>query len=477
MPPLGKRRRREIDNPPQPVIAMDNHQSKKSEYELAREERIRENRERMGKFGIFDLSLSLKLKPNPPSRRTPSNAKSPISIIPPAPSRRSSRLQNVAPISYSEVPVKKEKGEKNTRVVIEEGSRPEIYTEEHEKLLGNTEKTWELFVDGVGTDGKRIYDSFRGKTCHQCRQKTLGYRTCCCECNMVQGQFCGDCLYMRYGEHVLEALADPTWKCPVCRGICNCSLCRQAKGWAPTGALYKKISRLGYKSVAHYLIQTRRADTDVEKNDDASNPVSAKRSLPFSDADDNKSHEVNENKLGSMQSLAETDGDGVVTKRSLIFPDEQDQVAKLEKVEGLDTIEPLASHEVNENKLGSVQPLAETETYGDEVATEKSLIFPDEQDQLAKLEKVEDSDTEKPLVSSTKASPDEQDQLVKLENVEGSDTVKLLASSTKASPYQQDQIVTLEKVKGSDTIKPLASSTKPCPDSIAGRLRSRRKNP
>lgn len=30
------------------------------------------------------------------------------------------------------------------------------------------------------------------------RQKTLGHRTHCSECNMVQGQFCGDCLYMRY---------------------------------------------------------------------------------------------------------------------------------------------------------------------------------------------------------------------------------------------------------------------------------------
>ncbi|GAU17416.1 hypothetical protein TSUD_232930 [Trifolium subterraneum] len=92
MPPLGKRTRREIENPLQPVIAMDNHQSKMSEYELSREERIRENRERMGKLGIFDISLSLKLKPNPSSRRTPSNAKSPISLNPPAPSRRSSSV-------------------------------------------------------------------------------------------------------------------------------------------------------------------------------------------------------------------------------------------------------------------------------------------------------------------------------------------------------------------------------------------------
>lgn len=45
----------------------------------------------------------------------------------------------------------------------------------------------------------------------------------------------------RYGEHVLEANENPTWVCPVCRGICNCSLCRKAKGWMPTGQIYKKV--------------------------------------------------------------------------------------------------------------------------------------------------------------------------------------------------------------------------------------------
>lgn len=162
----------------------------------------------------------------------------------------------------------------------EEGSKLEIYTEEHEKLLGTTELSWTFFVDGYGNDGKRIYDPVKGKTCHQCRQKTLGHRTHCSKCQMVQGQFCGDCLYMRYGEHVLEANKNPNWICPVCRGICNCSLCRQAKGWAPTGALYRKIAGLGYKSVAHYLIQTHRATVSTENN---SASFSAKRSLPFSD--------------------------------------------------------------------------------------------------------------------------------------------------------------------------------------------------
>nr|GLL26494.1 cell division cycle-associated protein 7-like [Ipomoea trifida] len=216
-------------------------QKKASEYEQSREERIKENLERMRKLGIFDLSL---------------------------------KLQNASPVSYSEMPL----GKSAKSLCVEDedllkgagGSRPEIYTEEHEKLLGSTDMSWDLFVDGYGKDGKRIYDPFRGKTCHQCRQKTMGLRTHCWKCNKVQGQFCGDCLFMRYGEHVVEANQNPDWICPVCRGICNCSLCRQAKGWAPTGALYKKVTGLGYKSVAHYLIQTRQAKTDHPENKEPS---------------------------------------------------------------------------------------------------------------------------------------------------------------------------------------------------------------
>ncbi|KAK7406602.1 hypothetical protein VNO78_08231 [Psophocarpus tetragonolobus] len=330
---------------------------KMSEYELSREQRIRENRERMGKLGILDLSLTLKLNKSHSNSRSYSSHKPktppPPLNLPSAPVRRSSRLQNVTPVSYSEHPPKKPHFADKARVLIEEGAKPELYTEEHQKLLGTTHKPWTLFVDGVGKDGKRIYDSIHGKTCHQCRQKTLGYRTRCSQCNLVQGQFCGDCLYMRYGEHVVEALQNPTWLCPVCRGICNCSLCRQAKGWAPTGPLYKKISALGYKSVAHYLIQTRRSEIDMEKNADASNPVSAKRSLPFSDMD-NKSLEVNENHLESLKPLPETeDGGAEVSAKRLLFSDGQDQ---LEKIESLDTPK---SHQLETNKcLDTKKPLA-----------------------------------------------------------------------------------------------------------------------
>ena len=51
--------------------------------------------------------------------------------------------------------------------------QPEIYTEEHEKLLGPCEQNWELFKDGFGPDGNRIYDSAIGKTCHQCRSHSF----------------------------------------------------------------------------------------------------------------------------------------------------------------------------------------------------------------------------------------------------------------------------------------------------------------
>ncbi|POO02696.1 hypothetical protein TorRG33x02_016820 [Trema orientale] len=145
-----------------------------SDYEQTREERIKQNLEKMHKLGIFDLSLKLKSNNIHESRapKSQSRVRTPPSTPPLKPSgpiRRSSRLKN-STVSYSEVDlVTKDKALGDEDILLEVGSRPEIYTEEHEKLLGNTEKTWTLFVDGYGKDGKRIYDPVRGKTCHQCR--------------------------------------------------------------------------------------------------------------------------------------------------------------------------------------------------------------------------------------------------------------------------------------------------------------------
>ncbi|XP_062196921.1 uncharacterized protein LOC133899903 [Phragmites australis] len=259
-------------------------------YERERDARIRENMERMQKLGILDLAQSLsqsaaasggsgsgrwRRKPVEPGSVGVDRVK-PAS---PSPARRSLRLKSMEPVSYSEIRTTKEKdSEGGKSAFIEEGAKEEVYTEEHEKLLGTCQTAWTLFVDGYGTDGKRIYDQVRGQTCHQCRQKTLGYHTSCCKCQIIQGQFCGDCLYMRYGENVLEAKKNPNWICPVCRGICNCSICRTKKGWFPTGCAYRKVVSLGYKSVAHFLIATKRSSANSEDSSsaDSSNKLPSK---------------------------------------------------------------------------------------------------------------------------------------------------------------------------------------------------------
>nr|GEZ57495.1 cell division cycle-associated protein 7-like [Tanacetum cinerariifolium] len=182
---------------------------------------------------------------------------------------RNSGIKEIPTVSYFEQHIPKEKVIKDVKIVIKDGSKPEVYTEEHEKMLGDHKEPWIVGVDGYDDEGNRMYDPYDGKSCHQCRQKTLGFRTKCCKCTSVQGKFCGDCLFQRYGENVEEANANPDWVCPVCRDICNCSRCRRVKGWEPTGNIYRKAVHLGYKSVAHYLIHTRgpngkQEDTDTE---------------------------------------------------------------------------------------------------------------------------------------------------------------------------------------------------------------------
>ncbi|KAF7135745.1 hypothetical protein RHSIM_Rhsim08G0106600 [Rhododendron simsii] len=390
---------------------------KKSDYEQAREQRIKENRERMEKLGIFDLSL--KFKSAKPARNNSLNGKPSrcLSPLPPrGPTRRSSRLQNATPVVYSEVEVSKKNRStslEDERDLLGEGSKPEVYTDEHENLLGNTERNWTLFVDGIGQDGKRIYDPVKGKTCHQCRQKTLGHRTHCSKCGMVQGQFCGDCLYMRYGEHVLEANQNPDWICPVCRGICNCSLCRQAKGWPPTGALYRKISQLGFKSVAHYLIQTQRSQPDSDKNSGTKLPASSKKSLVFS--------EVEATSEGSKLSISNDENLSLVTTK-----DEENKTD--DKLKG-----------VKIEETGFVE-----NEHGDSDIASKSSQEPDEKSALTS----ESSESE----------------------LEGKKEEKLQVPDYKHS----DNHVPLEsspKLKRKSP-HPIAE---PTPDSIGGRLRQRRR--
>ncbi|XP_066531204.1 cell division cycle-associated 7-like protein [Hoplias malabaricus] len=111
-------------------------------------------------------------------------------------------------------------------------------------------------LDNVADRAKdKILDKENGSTCHQCRQKTLDTKTECRNpyCGGVKGQFCGPCLRNRYGEDVRSALLDPTWECPICRGVCNCSLCRKRDGRCATGSLSHLAKFYGYGSVQEYL--------------------------------------------------------------------------------------------------------------------------------------------------------------------------------------------------------------------------------
>ncbi|XP_072226975.1 cell division cycle-associated 7-like protein [Leuresthes tenuis] len=111
-------------------------------------------------------------------------------------------------------------------------------------------------LDNIAYRSKdKIWDKETGSSCHQCRQKTLDTKTVCRSgvCVGVKGQFCGPCLKNRYGEDVRSVLLDPTWSCPICRGMCNCSLCRKKEGRCATGILVGLARYNGHDNVHKYL--------------------------------------------------------------------------------------------------------------------------------------------------------------------------------------------------------------------------------
>ncbi|KAK4347948.1 hypothetical protein RND71_034287 [Anisodus tanguticus] len=112
----------------------------------------------------------------------------------------------------------------------------------------------------------RIYDSFNGKTCHQCRQKTRDYTAGCKSMRNNKPcpiHLCHKCLLNRYGEKADEVSLLEDWKCPKCRGICNCSFCMKRRGCQPTGQLVKTAKATGYSSVSD-MLQTN-GITNIDK--------------------------------------------------------------------------------------------------------------------------------------------------------------------------------------------------------------------
>ncbi|KAI3432866.1 hypothetical protein D9Q98_010449 [Chlorella vulgaris] len=242
-----------------------------SALELERAERIRANKLRLEQIGLVQNVAQLAASQvetararRKPTARASSAARKAAGSLPPGRVRRSERVAGIDVPNYNEnarlLSVADGDGGSRDRRLLRENVREEIYDVEHLDALGSRQQEWELFVDGYNASGDRIYDKVNGQTCHQCRQKTMGKRTCCSGCQSLQGVLCGDCLFMRYGENVDEATANPEWLCPLCRDICNCSFHRSKSGWAPTGTLYRHAIAEGYASVAHYLVLNNLSD-------------------------------------------------------------------------------------------------------------------------------------------------------------------------------------------------------------------------
>lgn len=180
---------------------------------------------------------------------------------------------------------------------------------------------------------------------------------------------------------MLETLENPDWICPGCRGICNCSLCRKRKGWLPTGTAYKKVTtlviiilsmlpvlmflyqvcKLGYKSVAHYLIQTNKQSETNEDDETADTPsqASAKRSLSFKEAkasseEDDLTLQITDG-LAVQDNHIDDDNEGTnenqdSARKSLSFlPAEDNQTSVIDDVHALggDDIKPLDMNEMD----------------------------------------------------------------------------------------------------------------------------------
>ncbi|XP_059644952.1 uncharacterized protein LOC132286606 [Cornus florida] len=125
-----------------------------------------------------------------------------------------------------------------------------------------------------------VYDPVFGICCHFCRQKKLcGEEDCkrcsnldtdqpcmgktdCSVCHSSNGVLCRACLKIRYGEDIEEVRGNSQWMCPHCieeKGlnpywICNSSFCLKKRKMAPTGIAIYKAREMGFKSVAHLLM-------------------------------------------------------------------------------------------------------------------------------------------------------------------------------------------------------------------------------
>ncbi|KAL6010799.1 hypothetical protein ACLOJK_001241 [Asimina triloba] len=81
----------------------------------------------------------------------------------------------------------------------------------------------------------------------------------------------------KYGENAEETAALEVWKCPKCRGICNCSICMKKRGHQPTGILVQTARAIGFSSVSEMLQVKGTAGVSINKNANKAPPSSPRK--------------------------------------------------------------------------------------------------------------------------------------------------------------------------------------------------------
>ncbi|XWS48227.1 hypothetical protein CRYUN_Cryun13aG0056000 [Craigia yunnanensis] len=237
----------------------------KSDYESLRNARILENQARLASLGVHNTISELRsivssAKPEKIQLRKLQKKEYEITLL-----RRSNRFKQ---ISTASTPTGNFLRRSNRLRVKIYGARHQLSPEDSARRCHRKE--------GRGS----VYNPVFGICCHFCRQKTLCAeedckrcgnldvnqpcigKTDCSVCHSSNGVLCRACLKVRYGEELEEVRENKEWMCPHCveeKGInpywiCNSSLCLRNRKMAPTGIAIYRARELGYKSVAHLLM-------------------------------------------------------------------------------------------------------------------------------------------------------------------------------------------------------------------------------
>jgi len=182
-----------------------------NEYELQREERVRQNNERMRSLITASL-LPSRAKNKQQSRKKQKDK--PVQSV-----RASQRLAANPPPCLRE--------EKIALPAVFSGPR-----------------------SGDGEPGERGEYRVAGATsCHACRQCTTAYKAECTSCTVL---WCKPCLRIKMGQKAEDVNAGGAWRCPRCRGACPCSACRRKAGKLPLGVQAHAAREAGFASVREY---------------------------------------------------------------------------------------------------------------------------------------------------------------------------------------------------------------------------------